>query len=164
MAASGKLHRMTPRKSKKFTMFSLLSQSLLGAWALRHRISFGSGATEMSNIFGLCVRGALAALVTDVRSRNVTNPVELIVVPTTPSSVTSVAQEEGGRCQPSVEASRIAKPCVFRELTKLAVDITGTSDYKVKTKFSQHSPNDFPPVFCSRSFRKVQSSSRLPSH
>lgn len=44
-------------------------------------MSFGSGATVTSKTWGLEVSGALAAVVSEVRSRNVTNPVEDILDP-----------------------------------------------------------------------------------
>lgn len=50
-------------------------------------ISFGSGATVTSKTCGLDVKGVLAAVVSEVRSRNVTNPVEDMLDPRrTPSS------------------------------------------------------------------------------
>ncbi len=50
-------------------------------------ISFGSGATVTSKTWGLEVRGALAAVVSEVRSRKVTNPVDDIPDPIrTPSN------------------------------------------------------------------------------
>ena len=39
-------------------------------------ISFGSGATDTSKTWGFEVKGVLAAVVSEVRSRNVTNPVD----------------------------------------------------------------------------------------
>ncbi len=44
-------------------------------------ISFGSGATVTSKTWGFDVRGALAAVVSEVRSRKVTNPVDDILDP-----------------------------------------------------------------------------------
>ena len=44
-------------------------------------MSFGSGATDTSKTWGFEVKGVLAAVVSDVRSRNVTKPVDDIPDP-----------------------------------------------------------------------------------
>ena len=77
-------------KRMKLTVLSDRARLLSETWAFAQIISRGSGATVTSKIRGLLVNGVLAAQVTDVRSRNVTKPVDDIVAPTTPSKAESV--------------------------------------------------------------------------
>jgi hypothetical protein len=57
-------------------------------------ISLGSGATDTSRTLGLCVKGVQAADVSDAKSRKVTNPVDDIGRPTTPSNATSIKKKD----------------------------------------------------------------------
>ena len=68
-------------------VFSLRYWLFNEMWAFFQIISFGSGATHTSKTWGLDVNGVLAAVVSEVRSSNVTNPVEDMLDPTrTPST------------------------------------------------------------------------------
>ena len=75
-----------PTKRKKLTILSFLALVFAETWALAQIMSRGSGATDTSSELGLLVRGVVAAQVTEVRSRNVTKPVDDIVAPTTLST------------------------------------------------------------------------------
>ena len=62
-------------------IFSLRDWLFNDVCAFFQIISFGSGATHTSKTCGLLVKGVLAAVVREVRSRNVTNPVEDMLDP-----------------------------------------------------------------------------------
>lgn len=73
--------------------FSRLDWLFNDICAFFQMISFGSGATHTSNTWGLLVRGVLAAVVSEVRSRKVTKPVEDMLDPTTTLSTAWSKQE-----------------------------------------------------------------------
>jgi hypothetical protein len=83
IAARGKIQKKTPRNKKRLDILSCRALVLADTCAFAQIMSRGSGATDTSRIWGLLVSGEDAAQVTDVKSRNVTKPVEDIVAPTT---------------------------------------------------------------------------------
>ncbi len=83
MRVKGKIQKNSPRNKKKLTIFSFLARVFAETCTFAHIISLGSGDTETFSICGLLVNGVVAAIVTEVRSKKVTKPVDDIVAPTT---------------------------------------------------------------------------------
>lgn len=84
------IHKSATIPRNKFVFLSLRDCVFSEIWAFCQIISLGSGATHTSKTSGFDVKGALAAVVREVRSRNVTNPVDDILDPRrTPSTALS---------------------------------------------------------------------------
>ena len=101
-------HSIAPMMRKISTTASLRCIKPWEVCTFSHMISLGSGATSTSRAFGLWVKGEEDAFVTVVWSKNVTKPVEDIVLQLSTTTSSKNSQRMGKRCVYEKISSNIA--------------------------------------------------------